>query len=1343
VPANTFSWKAKNSDPLVFMEQFIKETKFIPVDHDPFAGDPVELTAPTTEPQREVWAASQISEEASCSYNESVSLDLDGALDTAVLNASIMGLVQRHESLRAVFDSTGTRMIVQQNMPVKLEEHELAGLRPEMQAERMDEVGQELMSTPFDLAHGPLIRFILFKLGDTRQVLRIVAHHIICDGWSMSILIGDLSRIYTAGGSAEAANLPSPVAASRYAQEMNAFYGSDANKEVKAYWKQLFAPPLPQLDLPTDHPRPWEKTWNARRIDIPMEQELVDGLKKVGTRFGSSFVTTLLAVYEVLLARITGQRDIVVGMPAAGQSDMGMEELVGHCVALLPLRSSIDDALPFSTYLQQRRSALLDAFDHQRFTFSTLLHELNIPRDPGRVPLAPVIFNLDMEMDDRVAFAGLSHKLRSEPRSFEQFELAMNASSSKGALIMEWSFNTDLFDEATVQGWMKELDKMIRQVIAEPATPLIALIEEGKQLAEFPRTEWVGEASATPSGMTVAAAFDSVAKQHPERKALVQGDASLTYGELRDRVDALAVELLEAGVRRGVPVAICAEPGFDLITGLLAVVRAGGAFLPIDHNYPQARLDYLLADSKAPVLLTRSAWLPLFRNYKGVLKTLDGDHGPSIVKRPEFTGTSNDPAYIIYTSGSTGEPKGTVVPHRGILRIVHEKTFVPFGPELTTLMHLSISFDACQLTIMGTLLTGGTMVIPASEKPALTDFVEAIRKHGVNCLFSASGYFKLLVDEQLEDLKKLRYFVTGGDAISVPHVRKALRALGPGVVINVYGPTEATILATAYPVVDESWAGGTIPIGKPIGNTLLHVLDPKGRPVRVGQTGELYIGGSGVALGYLNRPEQTATHFLPDPFSHVPGAMMYRTGDMVLWNEEGELEFTGRADDQVKLRGFRVELGEVEAALNDFALVKDKVVLAIPSSGGEKRLVLYAVPADPAVPADSEAQGLEANAAFRNALEQHLAAALPEHMRPSETVVIRSMPLNSSGKPDKKQLPAPRQEQARMLAEHVGPRNEMETALAAIWCKLLGLDQVSIHDNFFEIGGQSLIGIQMLAHVERELGQKLPVKALFQSPTIAKLAGLMHHGQPTETKWKNLSAIQTKGDRPPFFCVHGDEANVFLPRYLGQNQPFYAFFHQGEDGMPVTYKTTKGIAEHYIREMRQFRPHGPYYLGGYSFGGIVAFEMACQLVAQGEQVPLVALFDTYSPKENVEMIRIEQKLHEPLKRLVMRRLVKYYHDRGKPLPGKLRHFYIIDTYGTSIEQYEPQVFPGQLTLIRTKSSPGTQDMGWGELASQGVEIRYTDGDHYSVVKEPYVRQLANELHESLEQVQATAKVTTG
>jgi amino acid adenylation domain-containing protein len=1325
------------------MEKFIKTPALVPVDFDPFSGSPMELTAPTTEPQREVWAASQMSAEASCSYNESVSLDLQGPLDLDVLNTSVRALIQRHESLRSVFESTGTRMLVLKDMDLVPELHDLSSLSETDRSLRMEAIGTQGMETPFDLAHGPLLRMMLFKLDEHHHVLRIIAHHIICDGWSMSILIGDLSRIYTAGGTAGQAMLPPPVRASRYAQEMNAFYGSAANDRVKGYWKNLFAGPLPRLDLPTDHRRPWEKTWNAKRIDAEMDPALVDGLKRLGTRYGSSFVTTLLAVFEVLLTRITGQRDIVIGMPAAGQSDMDMAELVGHCVALLPLRSIIDDEKPFNEHLQDRKKALLDAFDHQRFTFSTLLHELNVPRDPGRVPLVPVIFNLDMEMDDRVSFPGIAHSLRSEPRPYEQFELAMNANSSGGRLTLEWSFNSDLFEEDSVRTWMTEFNALIRQVIAKPTTPLIELIDEGQVLAPLPPVGWAGKAAATPPELTIASEFDRIAREYPEHKALVQGERKLTYAELRDAVDALASELIEKGAGPGMTVAVCAEPGFDLITGLLAVVRTGAAFLPIDHAYPATRIDYLLSDSGAGMVLTQAALLPLFKGHTGPIVALDAHlKRKSSALRPVFQGDTEAPAYIIYTSGSTGNPKGVVVPHRGILRIVRDHPFVEFGPGLTTLFNLSISFDACQLTVMGTLLSGGTMVLPAAEKPGLSDFVEAIGEHGVNCLFTASGYFKLLVDEHLEVLKQLRYLVTGGDAISVPHVHKAFRALGAGVIINVYGPTENSVLSTAYPVIDESWAGGSIPIGKPIGNTLLHVLDAHLRPVRIGQTGELYTGGAGVAIGYWNRPEQTAQHFIPDPGSPVNGALMYRTGDMVRWNGKGDLEFVGRVDDQVKVRGFRVELGEVEAALSDLPSVRDKVVVAQPSASGDKRLVLYVVPSDSSVPPSGDAMNTTTKDLV-DSVEKHLERTLPAHMVPADIVVLSAMPFNSSGKPDKSRLPAPSRSKPQMRAEHVAPRNEMEGVLVNIWCTLLGLDQVSVHDNFFDVGGNSLLGIQMLAHVERQLGKRLPVKSLFQAPTIAKLAASMSGKAKQEFIGTNLSAIQPKGDRPPFFCVHGDEANIFIPRHIGDDQPFYGFFHQGEDGQPIAFKTVKGIADHFIREMRQVRPQGPYFLGGYSFGGIVAFEMACKLVAEGEAVPLVALFDTYSPAESIAMSREEQKLYEPLKQAVMRRLVRYYFDRGRTLPAQLRHFNIIDVYGKAIQGYKPSVYPGKLTLIRTKSSPGAEDMGWGILADRGVDIMHVSGDHYSLVKEPHVRLLAHELRKSMDLAISSASLSIG
>ncbi|HEY0977595.1 MAG TPA: amino acid adenylation domain-containing protein, partial [Flavobacteriales bacterium] len=970
------------------MHKFIPETRRIPVEFDPFAGPPLALTSPTTEPQREVWAASQMSAEASCSYNESVSLELTGPLDIAVLDRAVEQLVLRHEGLRSVFDSTGTRSVVMEQLPVRIELKDLSALPADQRKAQHAEIGRVAMNTPFDLLNGPLFRVIVFRYSANEHVVRIIGHHIVCDGWSLSVMIGDLSIIYSALLHGDTPRLPDAVPYSRYAQELNAYYRSDANKQVTGYWKNLFAAPLPQVDLPTDRPRPLEKTWTATRIDIELPQPLVAGLKEVGTRYGSSFVTTLLAVYEVLIARITGQRDIVVGLPAAGQSDMGMRDLVGHCVSLLPIRSTIDEDLPFHDYLRQRRKGVLDAFDNQRFTFSTLLRELNVPRLPGRVPLVPIIFNLDVEMADRVAFEGITHVFKSDPRAFEQFELAMNASSFSDRLVLEWSFNTDLFDAATVRGWMDELTMLVETVIKDPTRSLIDLIEGRSTTSELPAPEWAGTVKTIPAELTVATEFDRIARLHADRPALVQGERQLTYAQLRDRVDALAAHLLKQGLQPGRPVALSATPGFDLLTGLLAIVRAGGAFVPIDHTYPEERLRYLLENSGATLLLTQRELANAFSGFRGTTVMLDEHrHDAAPAQRPAFSGNTNDPVYVIYTSGSTGEPKGTVVPHRGVLRTVRDQQFMAFGPELNFLFHLSISFDACQIAVMGALLNGGTLVIPEQAQPTLSDLMRTVVRHKVNSMATAGGYFKLMIDEHIESLRGMRHLMTGGDAISVPHVRKALRMLGPGIIINAYGPTENSMLSTYFTVNNETDLHGPLPIGRTINNSTVHVLDEQLRPVRIGVKGELYTGGPGVALGYWNRPEQTAERFIADPFSDIPDAKLYRTGDMVRWTSEGQLEFIGRVDDQVKIRGFRVELGEVEAALNDLGTVKDKVVMALPEPSGEKRLVLYVVPKDPTI--RSTTSGADAHSeSFLRVVRDHMASKLPEHMRPMDLMVI-------------------------------------------------------------------------------------------------------------------------------------------------------------------------------------------------------------------------------------------------------------------------------------------------------------------------------------------------------------------
>ncbi|MCB0764570.1 MAG: amino acid adenylation domain-containing protein [Flavobacteriales bacterium] len=1305
------------------MEKFVVEIKKIPVDFDPFKGPAIIRTIPTTEAQREVFVASSMGVDANCAYIESVSLVLNGPLDTAAIDAAIHGLVDRHGSLRSVLDPSGTRMIEFGSVSMDIDHADLSGLSEHERTKALEALAEKDMTSPFDLVNGPVFRVHLTRVSDDEHILRLSGHHALVDGWSLGIMMAETSALYSAALDGEGAELPPAEAFSDYVLASLDHTRTAEHKAVEDHWSRSFAGPIPRLDLPTDRPRPKQKTYKGDRIDLQLNARSVDGLKEVATRNGASFVTTLLTAFEVLLYKLTGDSDVVVGLPAAGQSDLGMKHLVGHCVNLLALRSSIDEDTPFADHLKARRTAVLDAFDNQRYTFGTLLRKLNVPREPGRIPLVPVVFNIDMNMDDGVAFKGLTHRFESNARRFENFELFLNATGNGGSLTLEWSYNTDLFDATTIMAWMDRFNLIVERIIERPAAPISEIIGELplSETAQAPLASWLGTRTDLPRDRSMSALFEEIVTHHPDRVAIEHVDRKMNYAELQQQVLRITTMLLEAGVEPGDPVGLCVDRCPEMVAAMLAIIRCGAAFVPFDPSYPPDRLKFMFDDTSVKVLLTQKhlrSTLPGHQARTLILEDLTNASPTTVTAK----GAWDSAAYIMYTSGSTGRPKGVVVPQRAIIRLVRDQNFLAFGPDLTFLQLSNISFDASTLELWGPLLNGGRLVLQPQQKPTLLEIVETIRAHRVTTVWFTAGLFNLMVDEHIEKLSGLKHLLTGGDVLSVPHVKRAVRSLGPGVLINGYGPTENTTFTCCHIIDDADAIKGSVPIGTPLNNTTVHILSGDLQPVGIGEKGELYAGGDGVALGYWKNPELTAERFVDDPFSGIPGAKLYRTGDIVRWLPDGTVEFIGRSDDQVKVRGFRVELGEIENAMSTYPGVKDRVVMVRNDMPGEKQLVAYVVPRDLA----RIEKAVDAQEALISGLREHLRNALPAHMVPSAFVILPSFPLNANGKVDKRILPVPELRTQTMHAKHVAPRDHQERALAEIWSELLGVERIGVHDNFFDLGGHSLIGIQLLAEVDRQFKKSLALNALFQAPTIATFSKLIEAGSGAQT-FTNLSAVQPKGDRIPFFCVHGDEANHFIPRYLGNDQPFYAFFHQGEDGSPIRYTTVEDIAAHFIAEMKMVRPNGPYLLGGYSFGGIVAYEMACQLKAEGADVPLLVMFDTYAPNAYIDVMRKEQKVHEPLKRMIMRRLVRREQKRGRITTPKLRHFHIIDTYDQAIMAYRPKPFDGPVTVFKAAGSYGAQDMGWGELALGPLDLHVLPGDHYSLIKDPEVKLLVRQL----------------
>jgi amino acid adenylation domain-containing protein len=782
----------------------------------------------------------------------------------------------------------------------------------------------------------------------------------------------------------------------------------------------------------------------------------------------------------------------------------------------------------------------------------------------------------------------------------------------------------------------------------------------------------------------------------------------------------------------------------------------------LDPSYPTARLQLMAEDADVPVILTKqdlARGLPLKVAQIICLDELEAEITNESTENPagETSGTSL--AYVIFTSGSTGRPKGVAVTHQNVLRLVKNTNYASFSADEVFLQYAPISFDASTFEIWGSLLNGARLALMPAGKASLKELGDVLKQFEVTTLWLTAGLFHLMVDNHLDDLRGLRQLLAGGDVLSVPHVHKVLKELKGCRLINGYGPTENTTFTCCFPITSPKSINGSVPIGKPISNTYVYVLDGHMNPVPVGVPGELFIGGDGLARDYLNRPLLTNEKFVRDPFSGKAGNRLYRSGDMVRYRAGGNIEFLGRIDNQVKVRGFRVELGEIEASLAQHPSVRDAVVI-VRKDEGDKHLVAYL----------TAHEGCELNVdEVRCSLEQEL----PGHMIPSLFVVLETMPLSPSGKVDRGALPSTNGFKPKSSGVFVAPTDALELKLAKIWERVLNVRPVGINDNFFDLGGHSLLAVRLFALIEKAFGRNLPLATLFQAPTVEQLArAVRNEGWPAP--WSSLVMIQGKGTRRPFFCVHAAGGNVLeyhdLARLLGPDQPFYGLQAKGLNGKDEPHTSIGEMAAHYINEMREVQPEGPYLIGGRSSGGTVAFEMACQLKAQGEEVALLALLDVYPagyfkllPKANglrdqmrrrtrrvtshVKNLRqlglfekvayVRSKLgYAPakLKHRVYRRAYKLYRRIGRPLPAVLKNIEELNCVAT--KDYVPQTYSGRATLFSATDLTASYDVedGWRQLVAE-LEVRKVPGNHLDIIREPHVQVLADKLNLCLQAAQ--------
>ena len=1031
--------------------------------------------APLSFAQQRLWFIEQL-ELGAHAYNSARAARLRGPLDTAVLRQSMGDIVERHESLRTSFTATDGRpvQVIARTLSLPLPIADLSGFPEDEREAQAQHLAVEEIRRPFDLTRAPLLRVRLLRLGPEEHILILTMHHIVSDEWSQGVLFRELAALYEAHLAGTPATLrPLPIQYADYAVWQREWLQGERLERELTYWRERLQGSPPVLELPTDRPRPPVQTFRGARQSLLLPGGLGPKLRAISRSEKATLFMTLLAAFQALLARYTGQDDIVVGSPIAGRTRTETEGLIGFFVNTLVLRTDLSGDPTFRELLRRVREVAFGAYDHQDLPFERLVEELQPERSLSHSALLQVMFSLQNAPAPTPSLAGLEVEPEPVERGVAKFDLSFFLRDDVEGLRALLEYNTDLFDAGTITRLLGHFRTLLEGIVTDPdrrlsELPLLTELERHQALVEWNATD-----AELPRETTVHGLFEAQAARTPDAIAVTFEGQALSYRELDQRTNRLARLLQERGVGPEVCVGLCVERSPDMMVGLLAILKAGGAYLPLDPTYPRERLELMLADAAVPVLVTQRALLETLPTGTAAAVCVDAeDREPaSGSEAPVDSGVTGEQlAYVIYTSGTTGRPKGVQITHRSAVNLLTSLARVPgLGPQDTMFAVSTLTFDVATFELLLPLIVGARVAICPREAAMDGRLLSAaLARAGATAMHATPTTWRLLVESGWTGAPLLKA-LSGGEALPAALAAELLARCAQ--LWDIYGPTETTICSATAPVR----VGVPLWLGNLIANTRLYLLDRYLMPVPIGVPGELYIAGAGVARGYLGRPGLTADRFLPDPFSQAPGARMYRTGDVMRRRPDGGLEFLGRTDHQVKLRGFRIELGEIEAVLAQHQAVRQVVVLAREDMPGDKRLVAYVLPAAGDAPVTGE-------------LRDYLRQKLPEHMVPSAFVLLNGFPRTSSGKVDRSALPAPDQQSSEAPSTYVAPRGAVERLLASICTEVLGVERIGAHDDFFTLGGHSLLATRVIARLETALGVELPVRLLFEAPTIAGLA---------------------------------------------------------------------------------------------------------------------------------------------------------------------------------------------------------------------------------------------------------------
>jgi amino acid adenylation domain-containing protein len=1370
--------------------------------------------------QERLWFLDQLMP-GSAVFNVPFAVKLRNAIHLDSLQRSVNEIVRRQEVFRTTFITVegGPVPVIAPELELEIQVIDLSSNAPSLREAESRRLINEEAARSFDLARGPLIRTALIKLSDQESTFLLTMHHIVSDGLSIMLFFEELSALYQAFSNSRTSPLSDlPIQYADYAAWQKEWLRGRVLEQQMSYWKSQLGGELPILEMPTDRPRPTMQTYQGDRVTLTLPAELTEAVLALSQREGATLFMTLLAGFKVMLHHYTGQEDIIVGSPIANRPRAETEKLIGFFLNNLALRTDLSGNPNFRELLARVRQTALDAYANQDVPFEKLIEELKPERDLSRTSIFQVYFNL-FSFSDQIELPGgetisfVDAWLHSD-ENLSKFDLTLYAGVGDKEIKLALVYNTDLFAPDRMVEMLDQFKHLLSQIVAQPDEDIgrFSLVTPGAQTL-LPDPTQPFPARKLEAIQTL---FSEQARRLPNQTAMVDAHGTLSYSDLDSRSNQLANYLRAAGIRAQDVVAIYGHRSAALVCAILGVLKAGAAFVILDPAYPTARLIECLEIAMPLGFLQIEAAEPMpdaLNLFVGALtccchlvvpahksSNIDDPLSSYSIENPEVNVDADDLAYVAFTSGSSGKPKGVLGRH-GPLTLFTSWAKERFGLNQSDrfCMLSGLAHDPLHRDIFTPLQLGGTICIPDPKNLEAPERLRAwMRQQRITIANLTPAMSQLLCEADRtttgEPVESLRYSFLVGDVLTKRDVSR-LKKLAPSITcVNLYGATE-TQRAVGYYIVPSSETVQTgekevLPLGKGIKDVQLLVLNHSRQLCGIGEAGEIHFRSPHLAKGYLGDETLTQERFILNPFTNTSGDRLYRTGDLGRYLTDGNVEHLGRVDRQVKIRGFRIEPGEIEAVLTQHPDVRETAVVAQQNGSGETNLVAYVVP-------------LKAAEITTTALRSYLGEKLPAYMVPAAFMLLEALPLTPNRKLDRRALPAPDQIQRERAAEYTAPRSPIEQSLADIWKEVLAVEQVGVDDNFFELGGHSLMAVRLFAVMEKSFGKRLPLATLFQAPTVAQLATLLEKNSapswsslvainPIERSEFHLQAAESQRDktrlkaelqtiepshqtRLPFFCVHAVGGNVIeyydLARHLGTDQPFYGLQSRGLDGRQP-HTRIEDMAEHYVKEIRELQPNGPYLIGGRSLGGIIAFEIACQLRAQGQEVALLALLDSYpvgysklahnagalktkaarftrrvrSHVSNLGGLSLPKKLRYmfnkaqygpiKIKRQVWQTIYHGYEKFGRDLPRALRD--VQEFNWLAARDYVPHAYDGKVTLFwASRDLRASFDLvaGWRVLAKGGMAVHEIPGTHLDIIKEPHVSELAAKLRNCLDLVQ--------